>query len=320
MLVLLCVVSVYMNVWLSSMLFVFSVIMWIIFRLLWMLELVRIFSLFLIVLVMVGNVCVVDSMLFSWCLLWLEIMMLLVLKCIVFCVFFVLRMFLIIIGLVQNLWIYFRFFQEMEGLKLLVSQLMQLVRLVGWLWQVEMLFRLWGWLSRFIFYVYCGWVVVCSMCCVGVWGLFMFECVLWQCVLGVGMFIVNISVVMFVVLVCFSVLCMKLWFLSMQSWNYMGWLMVGVIFLIGYIDIVDRVNGMLWLVVVFVVCILLWCVYMLVRLIGVSVIGIVSCLLNNLVFRFSLVMLCSMCWCRVMLVRLVILCLRVCLVYVLLLM
>lgn len=71
--------------------------------------------------------------------------------------------------------------------------------------------------------------------------------------------------------------------------------MVGVIFLIGYIDIVDRVKGMFFVVVVCVVWILLWWVYMLVRLIGVSVIGIVRVLLNRWVFRFSLDMFFSIC-------------------------
>lgn len=171
-----------------------------------------------------------------------------------------------------------------------------------------------------MFYVQCGWVMVWLIWCSEVFGLFMFECVLWQCVFGIGMFMVNISVVMFVVCVCFSVLCMKSWLCSIYNWNYIGCWMVGVIFLIGYIDIVDRVNGMLWLLVVCVVCILLCCVYMLVRLIGVSVIGIVSFLLNSLVFRFRLDMLCRMCWCSVMLDRLEMLCFSVCLVYVLLLM
>lgn len=88
-----------MKVWLSSMLLVLRVIICIMLRLVWMLELVRIVSLFFIVLVIVGSVWVLDSMLLSWWLLWLEMMMLLVLNFIVFLVFLGLRMFLIIIGL-----------------------------------------------------------------------------------------------------------------------------------------------------------------------------------------------------------------------------
>lgn len=161
--------------------------------------------------------------------------------------------------------------------------------------------------------------MVCQQWCRVVFGLFMLEWVLWQWVLGVGILMVKISVEQLVVLVCFSVLCIKLWLCRIYSWNYIGCLMVGVIFLIGQMEMVERVNGMFLLFVVLVVCILLWWVYILYSLIGVNVVGIVSFLLNNVVFRFRFDILCKICWCKVILERFLMLWCRVCLVQVLLL-
>lgn len=64
-------------------------------------------------------------------------------------------------------------------------------------------------------------------------------------------------------------------------------------------EIVERVNGILCVFVVLVVWILLWCVYMLYKFIGVSVIGIDNFLLNSVVFRFKLDMFFRICWCSV---------------------
>lgn len=85
-----------------------------------------------------------------------------------------------------------------------------------------------------------------------------------------------------------------------------------MIFLIGYIDIVDMVNGMFLFVVVLVVCILLCCVYILVNFMGVRVIGKVNCLLKIVVERLSDDIFFSICCFNVMLVKLVLLCLSVC--------